>query len=112
MPEQGVLHKAHALAFHGVGNHAGWLSWLQRNCREHFSNVVRRVAINLSHCPAESLPLRGEGLQLDDLFHSAQTLDLVVVHDGDEVVQSVVRRKERRLPDRSFITLSIAQESK
>src|SRR5262245_52280170 len=68
------------------------------------------MAIDLPSFPSEGLPLLSERLQVEHLLDRPEALDLVVVDDCDEGVQSMMRREQRGFPRRAFIAFAIAQE--
>ena len=49
-------------------------------------------------------------IEASDIVHIAEALNFVVVDDHGQVVQSMMRSKERCLPIRAFITLAVAED--
>jgi hypothetical protein len=80
---------------------------LTRSLRVH---AVVFVPVQPSYLPSERPPLVLEGLEFERVRHAGQALDLVVVHQSDQVVESMVSGKHRRFPGRAFVTLAVAQE--
>ena len=68
------------------------------------------VAVDLADCPTEVAPLVGQRFEVQDLFDAAETLYLVVIDDGHEIVELVVRGKQCGLPRRAFVAFAVAQQ--
>src|SRR5438270_633404 len=98
MPKQLILHETDPLTLHGVSNHAGRPSFFERNGRECFLNLVQIMALDLTGCPPERTPLIGEWFQVHNFFYGAETLNLVVIHNGDEIIQLVLWREQNWFP--------------
>ena len=67
------------------------------------------VAVDLPHRPTEGSQLVGQRLEGQRPGDRGQTLQLVVVNEGDEVVQSVMGGEHHRLPVGAFVHLAIAE---
>jgi hypothetical protein len=65
------------------------------------------VTIDRANMPSERSELCFQGLVTADLSRAAGNLQLVVIDNGDEVVESVVRRGHGRFPDGAFGKLAI-----
>src|SRR5271170_1709645 len=107
VPQELVLHEVHAFAFDRVGDDARGLSSLQRHAAERSPDLVKIVPVDFTHRPAEGFPFLREWLQIEDLLHGSQALNLVVINDGNQMVQTVVGSEQRSLPDRSFIAFTV-----
>ena len=73
------------------GSNGTWfsvLSMAERSCPS-----ISRVA----HPKAR--PLCRQRIQVNDLFHPPKTLDLVVVDHGNEIIEFMLRCKQRGFPD-------------
>src|SRR5258708_63744 len=60
---------------------------------------------------SEGAPLVCQWIQIDHVFDRAEALNLVVVDDDDQVVQFVVWREQRGFPNRTFVTLAVADHA-
>ena len=69
------------------------------------------VAIKFADGPAKGPPFVGQRIQVDYFFDRAKTLNFVVVHKDDQIVELVVRCKERCFPNGAFVTFAIADEA-
>ena len=69
------------------------------------------MAINLPHGPTKGAPLVGEGLQVHHFFDRAQALNLVVVHDGDQVIEMMLRGKQDRFPVGTLVAFTVAEQT-
>ena len=69
------------------------------------------MAVDLGDPPPERLPLVHERLYGHDVVRGAVERPLVVVDDGDEVVQLVLVGEHRRLPHLTLMQLSVAQDA-
>src|ERR1700757_2727690 len=83
VPEEFVLHEAHALAFDSMRNDAVWPAGLVRNLCYSLFDCRQIMAIYFAHSPSESTPLVGQRIQIDHFFDRAEALYLVVVDDDD-----------------------------
>src|ERR671931_2934809 len=99
MPQEFILHETDPFAFYRVGNNAGRPSRSKRNACEYTQNLLEVMSVDLLHAPAERLPFGCQWLKLQHLLYGSQTLNLVVVHDGNQIVQGMMSGKQRRLPD-------------
>ena len=98
VPEDVILHEGNALALDRVGNdHGGPVTGIVR-IRQRGSQSVMVVAVQFNDMPAEGAPFRPQILQLQRLFTGVQTLHMVVVDDGHQILQPVVVGKQCRLP--------------
>jgi hypothetical protein len=75
---------------------------------ERLREVLDVVAVDLAHLQAEGPPFVGEWLERHDLLGRAVLLDAVPVDDRHQVVELVVGRGHRRLPDRAFLAFAVA----
>src|SRR3990167_4134653 len=110
MPEEFTLHEADSLALDRVGDDAACAPTSERNGLERLLHFCKIVAVDLPNLPAEGPPLVHERIEIQHLADRSKALDLVVVDDGDEVVQRVVRREQRSLPGRTLVALAVAQK--
>src|SRR5260370_42291750 len=108
MPGQLPLHEADALALDGVRDDGAGLAWLERQGAERLRELRVVVAVHFADRPPEGAPLRGQGIERQHLRHAAEALDLVVVHNGDELLQPLMWREEDRLPAGALIQLALA----
>ena len=68
------------------------------------------MAVDLDDLEAERLKLLVEGLDARDVRNGAVDLQTVLVYDDNEVVKLVVRSEHRRLPNLTFLHLSVAED--
>jgi len=69
------------------------------------------VSVDLDHGPTKGTPLVREWLKLQRLGDRREALKPVVVHDGHEVVEPMVRGEEDCLPIRAFVAFAEPVES-
>src|SRR5262245_31834578 len=105
-----MLGEGKTLALDRMADDRRWLRGVEGKTIEHGRKLRHVVAINLGGAKAESAPLVEQRLELLDLGRRPGGLDLVVVHDGDQIGQAVLARAQRRLPYRSFIDLAVAHD--
>ena len=67
------------------------------------------MAVALKHRPAEALPLCGKVAQRHYLVGRSVELNLVVVHDGDEVIELELCCAHCGLPDNALVQLAVAE---
>ena len=109
MPQHRVLHEADAFACHRVRDDAGGTILLDRQDRQRCLDLLEIVSVDLDDVPSERAPFIGERLELHHVRDCVETLNFVVVDQDDEIVELVLRREERRLPDRTFIAFAVAE---
>ena len=98
VPEDVVLHEGNALALDRVGNdHGGPVTGIVR-IRQRGSQGTMVMAVQFNDMPAEGTPFRAQIFQLQRFFTGVQTLHMVVVDDGHQILQPVVVGKQCRLP--------------
>ena len=56
------------------------------------------MSVNFFHRPAERAEFFRERRKIEHLLHPAEALDFVVIHEGDEIVEPVMRSEKNRLP--------------
>ena len=78
--------------------------------REYAFDLIHIMSIYLPNCPAEGLPLPSQRFQIKYFLHCTKALNLVVVHNGNQIVQPVVWCEQRGFPYRTLITLTIAKQ--
>ena len=61
-------------------------------------------------CQPKARHFSASGSRVKNVFHEAIELNLVVIHDADEVVELVDGREHRRLPDLAFLHFTIAED--
>ena len=69
------------------------------------------MAVDAHHLPAESLVFGGERLDVHHRLSLAVNLQMVVVEDGNEVVELVLRGLHGRLPDLPLLLLAVAHDA-
>ena len=107
VPEDVVLHEGDAFALDGVGDDDEGTSVA---AGQGLAELVVVVAVDVADVPAEGAPFGGEVAELEGVLGEVEALHLVAVHDGDEVTQSVMRRKEGGLPDSPLVAFAIAED--
>jgi hypothetical protein len=66
------------------------------------------VTVASRHGPSERRHLRLEVAEIADFRHPRVRLDAVSVNDDDDLVQAVIRRRLKRLPELSLLELPVA----
>src|SRR6266568_631395 len=107
VPEEFVLHEAHALTLDGVRDGATRPAGLERQLRHSLFNSCQVMTVQFADRPSECAPLVGQRIQIDHIFDRAKALNLVVVDNHGQVVQLMMRGEERSFPNRAFIALAI-----
>src|SRR5947208_2551093 len=69
------------------------------------------VPVDLASPPAERFPFRDQWFEVQHLSHGSQTLDLVVIDDGDKIVQSVVRSEQGGLPHTALVAFAVTEQN-
>ena len=113
MPQQLVLHEADAFALYGVSDDAGGFTALKGNparcvaaiCWWSWPSISRAAQPKASH-------LARNGSELENFVDASQTLDLVVIDDDDQIIERVMRGKQRRFPGGPFVAFAVAQQGK
>src|SRR5579862_674942 len=110
VPGGHVLHVRHALALDGVGDDDARAVMRGAGAAEGLEQRGHVVAVDLGDRPVEGAPFRGQRLQPHDLVVARVALQLVVVDDGAEIVELVMRRAHRAFPYLALLQLAVAQE--
>lgn len=110
MPEQAIFHERNAAAFYSVGDDATWRASFEGNAAQGFFDFLKIVAVDFADGPPTGTPFVGEGREIENVADIAQALNFVVVDDGGQTIEAVMRGEENRFPDRAFVALAIAQE--
>src|SRR6185295_324124 len=109
VPVRDVFHAAHALALHRVGEKQRWAACDFVCFLERAQDRVEVVTVGFNDLPAERAELRGQRFEAHDVGIRIVGLKLVVVDDGDEIVDLVMRRAHRGFPHFALLQLAIAQ---
>src|SRR5215469_1511645 len=98
MPQDCPFHKTNPLALHSVGDDAGWLTSLIWCFSERALDLLKVMPVDLANRPAETGELCRQRLQLQSFIYRSETLDLVVIHNVDQIVELVMGGKQYRFP--------------
>src|SRR5437667_6063613 len=108
MPVELVLHETDALALDRVRYQHGRFPCLERHAVQCIVDLPVVMAVDLAHAPAEGTPFVGKGLKVQHFLDGSKALDLVVINQGNQVVEPMMWRKEHGLPDRPLAAFAVA----
>src|SRR5262249_38356187 len=111
VPQELVLHIADTFAFNGVRDNATRAAYFKRHLSDGLFDCVNIVALELADCPSKSPPFVGQRVEIDYVLDCAEALNFVVVDEDNEVVELMVRRKERGFPNGTFIAFAVANQA-
>src|SRR3569623_1610683 len=109
MPQHLMLHEGYAAPLDRVGDDNGRPIRL-RPRMERGAQGAMIVAVDALDGPAERSPLVRERLQRKRVLDGREALELVIIDDRTEVGEAMVRRKQRRFPDRPFVAFAVAEQ--
>src|ERR1700733_13844021 len=95
-----------------MGNDCRGPTGLQWKRTEGLGELLHVVAVHFFYRPAKGAELVGEWIEIQDILYRTETLDLVLVPDGHQVVELVLRRKKNRLPVGAFVQLAVTEQHK
>ena len=106
-----VLHEGNILALDGGHHNSGGLAFDALGSIQCSFDLLEVVAIDCLHMEAEALQLLLVRIGAHNICHIAVDLQAVVVDDDAQVVQLVVACKHAGLPNLTFLSLAVAQQS-
>ena len=111
MPQKLVLHVTHAFAFDSVRDDATRPAWFEGHLRHGLLNNMYVVAIQLADSPSKGAPFVGQRIQINHFLDRPETLNFVVVDDNDQIVQLMVRGKQRGFLHRALVTFAVTDHA-
>ena len=112
MPEDIVLHKRHALALYRVRDNDRGLVRFVVSVGERAAQRVVIVTVKPYDVPPERTPFCAEILKLKRIFAIIKALHAVMVYHRDKIFKPVMICKQRCLPDRTLVALTVAENGK
>ena len=67
------------------------------------------MPVHFDYVPTAGFPFVGQWFERHDLMNWAIKLNIVIVQNGGQVGEMVLRRSDRALPDDTRLALAIAQ---
>jgi hypothetical protein len=101
VPFNHAFHEADALALDRVGDNEHGLSLRGGFCQSH-GEIGVVVPIDFAHVPAERTPLVGHRCGTHHVLRAAGDLERIVIEDGDEIVELIVRGGHAGFPVGAF----------
>src|SRR5690606_40424498 len=111
MPVHHALHEGDALALDGVRDDEGGpaLGGVRLFHGAEAGSAV--VPVDGDDVPVEGLELFAKRLDVHHVLYESVDLGLVVVQDGDQVVEPVLGRAHQRFPDLALLHLAVAEQA-
>ena len=116
MPVVVPLHEGDALPLDGVGDDAGRAPFRPLHLFHGGDQGVEIVAVDFQDMPAKGAPLFGHlgerihAVSKISVLREPELLDLVIVHDGGQVVRLVIIGHPGHLPDLPLFDLAVTQQ--
>ena len=102
-----MFHVRHALPLDGAGNNRSRLAFAGAGGGKSRLDLIKIVCVAGDDVPAEGTELLVVRRGVHYVGHGAVDLQTVPVHDGDQIIKTVVCGKHRRLPDLPFLALTV-----
>ena len=110
MPAGIVLHERDAFALDGLRDDADRSVLHLARFLIGSSDLVKIMTVDIDHVPLESLELLVDGIRAVDVRDRAVNLQIVVVHDCDQIIETVVSCEHCCLPYFALLDLAVTED--
>src|SRR4029077_4822640 len=112
VPLRHVVHKTNALSFASFRQDQTWFPGRKWHVLERPHQIADVVPVTPANRKAKGFEFFSQGLELHDVFSGTGDLQAIPVDNGDQIIESIMRRGHSGFPVGTLCQFAVAEERK